>query len=48
MNLDEKFAQEAYGRADIVSVYWPIAMLNSLKTNVGTKFCQYNFLFGFS
>ena len=47
MNLGEKFAQEAYGRAEIVSFCWPIVMLNSLKTIVGTTFCQNDFLFGF-
>ena len=47
VNLGKKFAQEAYGRAEMVSFYWPIAMLNSLKTIVSTTFCQYDFLFGF-
>ena len=47
MNLGKKFAQKAYGRAEIVRFYWPIAMLNSLKTIVGSTFCQYDFQFGF-
>ena len=47
MNRGKKFAQEAYGCAEIVNCYWQIAMLNSLKTIVDTTFCQYDFLFGF-
>ena len=47
MNLGKKFAQEVYGRAEIVSFYLSIAMLNSLKTMVRATFCQYDLLFGF-
>ena len=39
--------QEAYGRVEIVGFYWPIAVLNSLKTIVGTAFSEYDFFFGF-
>ena len=47
MNLGKKFAQEVYGRAEIVSFYLPIAMLNSLETIARATFCQYDLRFGF-
>ena len=42
MNLGNKFAQEVYERAEIVSFYLSIAMLNSLKIIVRATFCQYD------
>ena len=47
VNLCKKFAQEAYGHAEIVSFYWPFAMLDTWKTFARTKFCQYDWLSGF-